>query len=538
MRAVAAVAVVLLAARADATCRSVEITFRPTGALQIAVWIESADGRYIDTAFVSRSTGSLGLANRPGSARLKTDFRFPYGRRDMVLPVWAHARDHRYGLVVMGGAVGTRCGPDCSDETIGGHALVSSSEPFYCSPRGSTTNSVDVISCSSAFFSSKGAYADPPAFSRYPPRADLTMFSDTDSLDARGFSTVNDLVAVSAATPPPTTRIDPPIRWIAPSDGSYVVKVELSAESDFNDFHHHPQDDDPHPELNAFGHDFLGQPSIVYAVPVEVGPTVDVELASRYAGYGDWDGATGALHPPDATISDEPGSGAGRLLDDNDAAGPFRVLVRAGPCAALSVGGACDPPDPPGELTLSASPTSIAASWSSSMGGPPARRFDLRYRDAAIRDGDFLTATPSSTPPPAPGPPGATLSSTIDGLRPAADYWIAVRAVSECGAASPIATRAISTTAMQFTTLHGCFVATAAWGSPMARDVELLRRFRDRALVARPLGRLAVALYYAFSPPLARAISVDERLRAAARRALAPAVALARAWLFLHDAAP
>ena len=36
----------------------------------------------------------------------------------------------------------------------------------------------------------------------------------------------------------------------------------------------------------------------------------DVEVASSYAGYGDWDGATGTLHLPDMTISDVPGSGA------------------------------------------------------------------------------------------------------------------------------------------------------------------------------------------------------------------------------------
>jgi hypothetical protein len=78
-------------------------------------------------------------------------------------------------------------------------------------------------------------------------------------------------------------------------------------------------------------------------------------------------------------------------------------------------------------------------------------------------------------------------------------------------------------------------VATAAFGSPMEPDVALLRRFRDRALLPSPLGALAVAVYYAHSPPLADAIASDERLRALARRVLAPAVALARAWLLTED---
>jgi hypothetical protein len=39
-----------------------------------------------------------------------------------------------------------------------------------------------------------------------------------------------------------------------------------------------------------------------------------------------------------------------------------------------------------------------------------------------------------------------------------------------------------------------------------------------------------VAAYYALSPPIARAIASDERLRAGARKMLEPVVALARAW--------
>ena len=88
----------------------------------------------------------------------------------------------------------------------------------------------------------------------------------------------------------------------------------------------------------------------------------------------------------------------------------------------------------------------------------------------------------------------------------------------------------------EFVTLHGCFIATAAWGSPMESQVALLRRFRDRALLTSPLGRLFTAVYYTQSPPLAAAIAGDERLRGLARRALSPVVTLARAWLLFEDA--
>ncbi len=72
-----------------------------------------------------------------------------------------------------------------------------------------------------------------------------------------------------------------------------------------------------------------------------------------------------------------------------------------------------------------------------------------------------------------------------------------------------------------------CFVATAAWGSPMEGAVPMLRHFRDQVLVSSAWGRRLVTLYYLYSPPLARWISQVPGLRAAARVALAPFVAVA-----------
>src|SRR3954466_13307573 len=75
----------------DATCRLLQVQMQPASHLQIAVWLERPDGKFVDTLFVTRSTGALGLGNRPGSALFKSAYRWPYGRREMVLPVWAHA---------------------------------------------------------------------------------------------------------------------------------------------------------------------------------------------------------------------------------------------------------------------------------------------------------------------------------------------------------------------------------------------------------------------------------------------------------------
>ena len=85
--------------------------------------------------------------------------------------------------------------------------------------------------------------------------------------------------------------------------------------------------------------------------------------------------------------------------------------------------------------------------------------------------------------------------------------------------------------------LHGCFIATAAFGSADGRSSTRCARFRDRALLTTPLGQLAVAVYYAMSPPLARAIASDERLRAGARTMRWRPPSLLRALGFCHNIA-
>ena len=76
-----------------------------------------------------------------------------------------------------------------------------------------------------------------------------------------------------------------------------------------------------------------------------------------------------------------------------------------------------------------------------------------------------------------------------------------------------------------------CFIATAAFGSPLAEEVRTLRRFRDRYLVTHPLGRLFIAFYYKWSPPLAEQVAKSKELRAVVRMALVPVVGLSRASL-------
>jgi hypothetical protein len=62
-----------------------------------------------------------------------------------------------------------------------------------------------------------------------------------------------------------------------------------------------------------------------------------------------------------------------------------------------------------------------------------------------------------------------------------------------------------------------CFIATAAYGSPTAKQIAVLREFRDQVLLKSTVGCQFVALYYQLSPPIADFIAGNELLRALVR---------------------
>lgn len=72
-----------------------------------------------------------------------------------------------------------------------------------------------------------------------------------------------------------------------------------------------------------------------------------------------------------------------------------------------------------------------------------------------------------------------------------------------------------------------CYIATATYGTPLDRNIDVLRDFRNDILLTTPIGKAFVSTYYATSPPIADALRENDELRTATRVTLiAPLVSL------------
>lgn len=75
-----------------------------------------------------------------------------------------------------------------------------------------------------------------------------------------------------------------------------------------------------------------------------------------------------------------------------------------------------------------------------------------------------------------------------------------------------------------------CFIATAAYGSPLDSRIDALRWFRDSYLITNDIGRAFVKAYYRNSPPLANWIAERPNVRTVVRGALWLPVVLIEFW--------
>ena len=505
---------------AAAACRVLEVEFTPSEGLQLVVWLEDASGTFVETLFITAATGSYGLGNRPGILDFNSEWMWPYGRRESVFPVWAHERGVTYPMLVF---------QDSDDRNLSHSIAHSSLDPYYCRPlrEGEVTwnRSVDAGTCATPAFTDKGMFAPGGLTSLYPPRSDLAPTAMIDHADVARFAVLNDLDAVSQATPSP--GMPHVIRWALPDelpDGEYVALVEASREFDQNESYAYPSPVGI--PWSEYGEPYRGQPSVVWRVPFSVTREGATAHVLEYAGYGDPDGLSGTLFSPDATItSDVEGSGAGRLLVANGPEGAYRLLVTTRPSADDT------PPAAPGALAAGEVLHDRAAFSFAAPGDAEGAvvQYEVRYlAGAPLTVENFTDGTLAAQGMPVLEP-GALQEFMLEGLSPDTRYWVGVRAADSCLNPGPPAILSVATARVPVMEVDGCFVATAAWGSPLALEVAGLRRFRDRFLRNQAIGELFVESYYTLGPGLAAVVAPSEALRTLARRALAPWVDFARA---------
>jgi len=88
----------------------------------------------------------------------------------------------------------------------------------------------------------------------------------------------------------------------------------------------------------------------------------------------------------------------------------------------------------------------------------------------------------------------------------------------------------------------GCLIATATYGSELSPEVQFLREFRDRDVLATFAGSQFMTVfnqfYYSFSPSVALSISENEILRAVTKILLYPLIEILHLAAMTYDAFP
>jgi hypothetical protein len=479
---------------------------------QIVAWLEKTDGTYVDTIYVTEKTGRYGIGNRPGRFDFNSGPLWPYGRRTTLFPIWANRHGQSFPQLEFQGG---------GDDALSHSSGQSSRESHFCRPMLESDTGWDTATCaSSVSYTDKGVFGT--QVSKYPPRSDVIPTANMDSPSVQQFKAMNPFDAVSQATPRVGAAAQ--MSWAVPAElpmGDYVLFVEVALEQDFNTSY--PPNKSPMVAYGEYGVPYIGQPSVVYRVPFTMTTAKTIATTDTYVGYAD-PKKPGELHAPDATITTgTPNVGASRLLMMSVGGQTFRLRVDAHPEEDFVA------PDRPGEMIASEPSTNgvtlsfVAPGDDGVMGR--VKGYEVRYRagDEPITDADFNQAT-EARPSMDIVAPGEMQQIVLKDLLPETDYTVAVRAYDDCHNTSQVTTATFSTSLRRSGEVDACFIATAAYGSLLANDVDLLRRFRDGILKRSVLGELAVETYYTFGPSVAGVVGESDLLRATARDLLSPLV--------------
>jgi hypothetical protein len=515
-----AAALCCLTSRPADACRVLQLEFTPGSSLQVVVWLEDGAGKFVDTIFITRMTGVYGLGNRPGMMDFNSEWMWPYGRRESVFPIWAHRHGKTYPKLIF---------QNEKDDALSHLIEESSREPFYCRPlltsEGEVSADTGTCATTNPVYTDKGKFSSETSL--YPPRNDVTYDDAIDHRDVAMFGAVNDLDAVSRATPPAERPFS--LMYAMPSDlpsGDYWVLIEVSKEYDQNAHYHYPSP--PKIPYAQYGRAYRGQPSVLWKVPIKLDGKGHTELSRDYVGYGDPDGIDGQVNPPDQTVETlVEGSGAKRLLLMDSPEGMYRFRASLKPSED---GIAPATPQTPSVVDVAHNEATIRFVAPGDDGiEQTVTGYDVRYlAGEPMTEENFMTRGLSAAVQIVPRKAGSEQVFTIAGLMPETHYWVGIQAHDDCLNNSPIAVVEVTTVKAESQQVDACFVATAAWGSLMAKDVHILRRFRDAILRSQAVGEIFVEAYYTFGPAVARVIRPSKTLRALARAVLTPAVGLAK----------
>jgi len=625
--------------RADSV---LSFVYTPAPRAQIAIWIEDAKGQFLATVALTEAVAFRGIGNRPGASEMNSGYRWPYGRREGVLPIWAHRRASAPGAklfprVIYQSRVEGFASRTASDQ---------SPDAYYCLQFDSSKaeqDQLDAVSCATPFSSDKGCYlttkdlsahyAEPyeaqkgqgirqpmPLNSVYPPRMDVKRCGADqgcfDTADVDRFVTdtravMPEIDAITIATPP--GDLQQRVLFSVPKDwpsGAYAAFIEVNVEGDYNARWNKdtyptastPVDDwDQYTQM--YGYAYRGQPSLVWKVTFNLPGSGQADVAASTAdpvGRSSWDvwsSDYGKLEPisfdasdPHAISNTVAHSGASRLaasamgqrfaLSSLSAAMPTKPPVGTGEAGTNSQGGvggstagsgaagaagaavigsaagtggadgspgapAVSPVGPVEDLLLQPDGNRLythtwvrlrmRAAWSEL----PLHAYEVRVATEPISDDDSFirngrqakTAAqdPEGLSLPTAVPAGNWIEAGVGDLFAETHYYIAVRATDQLNRHGPIKVAEITTTTRQFATVTPCFVASVAYGSPLANEVGALRRVRDRYLLPQTFGRAWVAEYYRVGAHAAAWIRPHSALRTALRAMLTPLVRLAHA---------